>query len=66
MHFEAALDIDRGSMQALQGLERICRLSRRFTELVQVLEQQVEAASNDDSARVAALVRLADVHDVTS
>ncbi|HEY2517996.1 MAG TPA: hypothetical protein VGI39_44300 [Polyangiaceae bacterium] len=61
-HFEAALNEDPHALPALEGLERICRASDRFVELVQVLEQQVDAAQTD-AQRVAALVRLAEVHE---
>ena len=61
-HYEAALAIEPRMMTALQGLERICRLTTRFVELVQVLEAQVEA-SGDDDERIDVLIRLADVHE---
>ena len=61
-HYEAALAIEPRMMTALQGLERICRLTTRFVELVQVLEAEVEA-SGDDDERIDVLIRLADVHE---
>jgi tetratricopeptide (TPR) repeat protein len=61
-HYEAALAIEPRTMSALQGLERICRIGERFVELVQILEGQVEASSDDDD-RIDALIRLADVHE---
>ncbi len=61
-HFEIALDLEPGSIQALEGLERVCRQQGRFGDLVGVLERQAEAAGTG-SARVAVLVRLAELHE---
>jgi tetratricopeptide (TPR) repeat protein len=61
-HFDRALEIDPTSMEALGGVERICRVQERFIDLVLVLERQVEAAKTPDAC-VAALLRLAEVHE---
>ncbi len=61
-HYEQALVLDVNAMQALRGLERICRRAEDFSELTRVLEKQVDAAESDDD-RIAALLRLVDVHE---
>ena len=61
-HYESVLELEPQSLPALQGLERICRLQERFSDLVGVLERQIAAADGDD-ARVEILVRLADLYE---
>ncbi len=62
-HYEQALALDPRAWGALNGLERILRTEERFVDLVQVLEKQVEAAASDE-ARVNALLRVAEVHEL--
>src|SRR5262249_50387428 len=42
-HFESALLLDRRSMEALRGLERIARVEENFHKLAEVLDLQIDA-----------------------
>ena len=61
-HYEAALAIDPGCMEALRGLERMCRVHEKLARLAEVLERQASAAPKDEE-RIAVLLRLADLHE---
>ncbi len=61
-HYQAALALDPSSMDALRGLERVARLIEDWGALARAIDLQVDAAASDDD-RVAALLRLADVHE---
>jgi tetratricopeptide (TPR) repeat protein len=61
-HYQAALALDPSSMDALRGLERVARVVEDWGSLARAIDMQVDAAANDDD-RIAALLRLADVHE---
>ncbi|HET9934357.1 MAG TPA: tetratricopeptide repeat protein, partial [Polyangiaceae bacterium] len=44
-HFELALDLDRTSLEALRGLERLHQKAGRFKELLENLDRQVELSA---------------------
>src|SRR5262249_10511840 len=60
--FERVLDIEPSAMDALRGIERICRQTEDWARLLGVLDKQIDAAS-DDEDRIGALMRLADLHE---
>jgi len=43
--YEAALDLDAGSLTALRGLDRILNRQGRYTELLEILEKQLAVAA---------------------
>lgn len=59
-HYEQALEIDPHCLPALEGLERICRLTEQYARLRDVLEAQVDASAERED-RAGALLRLADL-----
>jgi tetratricopeptide (TPR) repeat protein len=59
-HYEEALRIDRRSMPALAGLERLCRTTEAYGRLAEILDMQVDAAQSDEE-RVGALLRLGEL-----
>ncbi len=58
--YEKALAVDPRAMPALCGLERICRTTEQYVRLAAILDQQVDAATNDEE-RVGALLRLGEL-----
>ncbi|MCA9586560.1 MAG: tetratricopeptide repeat protein [Myxococcales bacterium] len=61
-HYEQALAIDPDNVVALQGLERIGRDADRHQQVRWSLERQVEVVQTD-AERVAALLKLAELHE---
>jgi len=59
-HYERALALQPREVRALAGLERIYRTTEQYARLAEVLDKQVDAAS-DDEDRIGALLRLGEL-----
>lgn len=60
--YEAALELDRGSLTALKGLDRIFNRAGRYKELLDNLERQLELAATPRQ-KINLLERIAGIHD---
>jgi tetratricopeptide (TPR) repeat protein len=61
-HYQRARALDPTAFEPLEALERIYRAETKYTELVDVLEAQVDVAP-DNKRRISSLLRLAAVHE---
>ena len=60
--YRETLDVDAANLQAMRGLARTCELLEQWTELVKVLEQQLDVVSTERE-RIDVLMQLANLQE---